>query len=49
MWKRLHLGLQSSWQWWQRGRNERRAARKRARFWSELRAGEREAEARTRP
>jgi hypothetical protein len=36
------------WRWSQRGRAERRAAEARARFWTELREGQREAEAHSR-
>lgn len=35
--------------WLQRGRNERRVATARARFWADVREGQREAEARLRP
>ena len=37
------------WRWYQEAREERRRVRARARFWAELREGEREAEARPRP
>lgn len=49
MWNRLRrLGERLS-EWLQRGRDARRAARTRARFWAEVREGQREAEARLRP
>lgn len=40
--------LTSFWRWLREGFVKRRAARARARFWSELREGEREAEAHSR-
>ena len=43
MWKRLHYELWRLWRRSQRGRDERRAARARARFWADLREGQREA------
>jgi hypothetical protein len=50
MWKRLHHAL---WRLWRRSQagpdEERRAAEARARFWAEVREGEREAEAHSRP
>jgi hypothetical protein len=36
-------------QWIQKGHAERRGARARARFWADVREGEREAEERSRP
>jgi hypothetical protein len=49
MWKRLHQLLARLWRWSQKGPEERRAARTRARFWAEVREGQREAEADSRP
>jgi hypothetical protein len=49
MWKRLVEALGRLWQWSKQSPAERRAARVRARFWADLRAGQREAEARSRP
>jgi hypothetical protein len=49
MWKRLQYVLRRLWRWSQKSPAERRAARARARFWADLRAGQREAEARSRP
>ncbi len=49
MWKRLRHALWLLWQRSQRGPGERRAAKARARFWTEVREGEREAEAHSRP
>lgn len=49
MWKRLNDALGRLWQWSQTSPAERRAAELRARFWADLRAGEREAESRSRP
>ena len=48
MWKGLEDALQRLSEWSQRTRAERRAAKVRARFWVDLRAGQREAEARAR-
>ena len=48
MWKHLRHTLRRLWQRLQRGRGERRAAETRARFWAEVREGQREAEADTR-
>jgi hypothetical protein len=48
MWKRLRHVLSRLMRRSQRGRDERRVAATRARFWAELREGEREAEARMR-
>jgi hypothetical protein len=36
------------WRWMRKGHDERRTVRERARFWAEVRAGEREAEAQVR-
>jgi hypothetical protein len=49
MWKRLKDALGRLWRWAKKSPAERRAARVRARFWADLRAGQREAEARSRP
>jgi len=49
MWKRLEEALGRLSRWLRKGRVERRAAKARARFWAEVRAGQREAEARSRP
>jgi hypothetical protein len=49
MWKRLRYALRRAWRRSQRGADERRAAEARARFWAEVREGEREAEAQSRP
>lgn len=48
MWNRLRRALRRLWRRSQGTPEERRAARARARFWTELRAGEREAEAHAR-
>jgi hypothetical protein len=48
MWKRLRHAL---WRFWRRPQTslgERRVAEARARFWAEVREGQREAEARSR-
>ena len=45
MWKRLSHGLWRLWRRSQTGPGERRAAQARARFWAEVREGQREAEA----
>jgi hypothetical protein len=47
VWKDLREVLAQIWQWSQKGVLERRAERARLRFWTELREGEREAEARS--
>jgi hypothetical protein len=47
--KRLSQIWRSVREWLHRGRNTRRVARARARFWAEVHEGEREAEARLRP
>jgi hypothetical protein len=49
MWKVLRRVLARLWRWSQTDPAERRAARTRARFWAEVREGQREAEARSRP
>jgi hypothetical protein len=49
MWKRLRYALSRFWGRSQRDPGERRAAKARARFWAEVREGQREAEARSRP
>lgn len=48
MWQNLRLWLARLWHWSRQSGAERRAARVRARFWSELREGEREAAAQLR-
>ena len=48
MWKRLKYALWRLRRRSQRSSRERRAAKARARFWAEVREGEREAEARSR-
>jgi hypothetical protein len=48
MWKRLGSALRRLWRRSRKGAEERRIAKARARFWSEVREGEREAEARAR-
>jgi hypothetical protein len=48
MWKDLRGVLERLWRWSQKSPAERRAARTRARFWTEVREGEREAEDRSR-
>lgn len=45
MWQRLRQALRRLWQRSRSSPEEDRAARTRARFWSEVREGEREAEA----
>jgi hypothetical protein len=49
MWKRLRYALARLWRRSQRGPDERRTAKARARFWTEVREGQREAEDRLRP
>jgi hypothetical protein len=49
MWKRLRYALWRLFRWSQKSPAEQRAARARARFWTEVREGQREAEARSRP
>jgi hypothetical protein len=41
--------LRHLWRWSQKSPGERRVAKERARFWAELRDGQREAEARRAP
>ncbi|HZO10449.1 MAG TPA: hypothetical protein VFC77_13770 [Myxococcota bacterium] len=45
MWNRLRHALWRAWRRAQRGADQRRTAEARARFWAEVREGEREAEA----
>ncbi len=49
MWKRLRHALCCLWQRPQKSPDEHRTTKARARFWTEVRAGRREAEARSRP
>jgi len=49
MWERLRHALWRLWRRSQTGPDERQAAKARARFWAEMREGQREAEARSRP
>lgn len=49
MWNYLRDALWRLWRRSQRGGDERRTADARAHFWAEVREGQREAEARTRP
>jgi hypothetical protein len=49
LWERLQRALAGIGRWSHKGRDERRSATARARFWAEARAGEREAEAHGRP
>ena len=49
MWKRLHRALRRLWRLSHRGRAEDRVAHDRARFWAEVRRGQREAEANSSP
>jgi hypothetical protein len=49
MWKRLRYALSRLWRRSQTDPGERRVAKARARFWAEVREGQREAEARLRP
>lgn len=49
MGKDLQRLLARLWDWSQRGAKERRVAKERARFWDEVREGEREAEAHSPP
>lgn len=49
MWKRLRQALRRLWRQSQESPGERRAAKARARFWAEVREGQREAEAHSRP
>ena len=48
MWNRLRDALSRLWRRSRRGLSRRRTLRTRARFWAEVREGEREAEARSR-
>lgn len=48
-WKRLREVLARLGRWSLESRDERRSATARARFWADARAGEREAEDRSRP
>jgi hypothetical protein len=48
MWQRLRHALWRLWRWSQKSPTERRAAEARARFWAEMREGQREAEAHSR-
>lgn len=48
MWRRLRRALVRLWQGPQSSPDERRAAEARARFWTQVREGEREAEAHAR-
>jgi hypothetical protein len=48
MWKRLHYALWRLLRRSQKSPAERRVAKARARFWAEVREGQREAEARSR-
>ena len=47
--KRLRPLAARVWRWLRKGHDERRVTRARARFWAEVRAGEREAESQLRP
>ena len=49
MWKRIGDALSRFWRWSQKSPAERRTDKARARFWHELREGQREAEADSRP
>ena len=49
MWKRLRHALWRLWERSKRSPDERREAQARARFWAEVREGQREAEAHSRP
>ena len=49
MWKRLRYALSRLWRRSQSDSGERRVAKERARFWAEVREGQREAEAHSRP
>jgi hypothetical protein len=49
MWRRLHHALRRLWRRPRTGRAESRLAHDRARFWAEVREGEREAEVNSRP
>jgi hypothetical protein len=47
MWNDLRRTTRHLWQWLRRGAAERRVVKARARFWAEVREGEREADARS--
>ena len=47
--KQLRDVLTRLWRWLRKGHDERRVVAARARFWAEVREGEREAEAHVRP
>lgn len=49
MWQRLRDALRRLWRRSRRGPDEARTARARARFWAEVREGQSEAEANSRP
>jgi hypothetical protein len=49
MWSRLYHAAWRLWRQSQRGAVERRVAKARARFWAEVREGQREAESHSRP
>jgi chromosome condensin MukBEF MukE localization factor len=49
VWKRLQPLLIDLWRRLRKGHTERRVAEARARFWAEVRQGERDAEAQLRP
>jgi len=49
MWRRLHDALRRLWRRSRRARDEGRLTEDRARFWAEVRQGEREAEDNSRP
>ena len=48
MWRRLHDALRRLWPWSQKDRAGSRSTHDRARFWAEVRQGQREAEANSR-
>lgn len=48
MWKRLRDAVRRLWRLSRRGHDERRVAEARARFWTDVRQGQREAEANSR-
>lgn len=49
MWDAIRRTMARFWRWSQRGGAERRSVESREKFWREVRAGEREAEANGRP
>ena len=49
MWRPLYRALRRLWRRSQRGQTESRLIQDRARFWAEVRQGQREAEANSRP